>query len=391
MDKIIRLDIVEDYKEIFRLSQYAFQYKLSDDEVEQKIEDAKSHIIYGYEEDGNLMAKLHLLPLQCNINGSKFDMGGLSSIASWPEYRRGGLVRNLIKKSLQTMKENNQLVSFLHPFSIPFYRKYGWEQVFSYRVVEMPVEAFRLEADGIGYVRRTRKIECLNEIYEKFIKSYSGNIKRSNNWWKYRVLPKLSEVVVAYDNNDVPIGYLGYNLVNGMFEVSEFVNLNENARHLLYSFIGNHDSMIDKVKLKIAHDNYLNENLHHPPMTEEIHHHFMVRIVDVNTFLKLYPFQSEGSSTTIKLKIVDDFMEENTGVYEVNVKEEDVIVNRIDENSHTDIECSVQQLSLMLIGNVSPIRLLMNKKIKGNAGIVEKLAKILERPHSYTPYLMDTF
>lgn len=337
------------------------------------------------------MAKLHLLPLQCNINGSKFDMGGLSSIASWPEYRRGGLVRNLIKKSLQTMKENNQLVSFLHPFSIPFYRKYGWEQVFSYRVVEMPVEAFRLEADGIGYVRRTRKIECLNEIYEKFIKSYSGNIKRSNNWWKYRVLPKLSEVVVAYDNNDVPIGYLGYNLVNGMFEVSEFVNLNENARHLLYSFIGNHDSMIDKVKLKIAHDNYLNENLHHPPMTEEIHHHFMVRIVDVNTFLKLYPFQSEGSSTTIKLKIVDDFMEENTGVYEVNVKEEDVIVNRIDENSHTDIECSVQQLSLMLIGNVSPIRLLMNKKIKGNAGIVEKLAKILERPHSYTPYLMDTF
>ena len=60
-------------------------------------------------------------------------MGGIAGVATWPENRRQGHVSTLLKHALQEMKSKGQTLSFLHPFSIPFYRKFGWELYAEYK------------------------------------------------------------------------------------------------------------------------------------------------------------------------------------------------------------------------------------------------------------------
>src|SRR5690625_1180692 len=115
----------KDYDQIFSLSQYAFQYELSYEELEKKKAEAKQHKIWGWMEGEEMGAKLHIIPLASYINGKTFNMGGISSVATWPEYRRKGLVKKLLSHALHDMKKNEQHLSLLHPFSFPFYHKYG--------------------------------------------------------------------------------------------------------------------------------------------------------------------------------------------------------------------------------------------------------------------------
>src|SRR5699024_11337253 len=96
-----------------------------------KEEEAASERIFGYYVDNEPAGKLHVILLEVFIQGTRFCMGGISSVATWPEYRRQGVAKKLLKKSLSDMKEKGDVVSLLHPFNVGFYRKYGWELAFN--------------------------------------------------------------------------------------------------------------------------------------------------------------------------------------------------------------------------------------------------------------------
>ena len=64
----------------------------------------ESHEVYGIMEGEDLAAKLHLIPFHIYI-GKKFKMGGVAGVATYPEYRRSGYVKELLQHSLQTMKK----------------------------------------------------------------------------------------------------------------------------------------------------------------------------------------------------------------------------------------------------------------------------------------------
>lgn len=114
------------FREALRLSEYAFQYKANEEWIEQKIARMKeSHQIYGIMEGEELAAKLHLIPFHIYIGKEKFKMGGVAGVATYPEHRRSGYVKELLQHSLQTMKRDGYSVSMLHPFAVSFYRKYG--------------------------------------------------------------------------------------------------------------------------------------------------------------------------------------------------------------------------------------------------------------------------
>ena len=115
------------FREALRLSEYAFQYKVDEERLKQQLIKMKeSHEVYGIMEGEDLAAKLHLIPFHIYMGKEKFKMGGVAGVATYPEYRRSGYVKELLQHSLQTMKKMDT-VSMLHPFAVSFYRKYGWE------------------------------------------------------------------------------------------------------------------------------------------------------------------------------------------------------------------------------------------------------------------------
>src|SRR5690625_5934397 len=94
----------EDYPEIFKLSEYAFQYHLSEEDYIKKCEEAKRHQIYGIEIKGRLAGKLHIIPLEVFIQGKLLTMGGISYVATCREYSGKGIAGKLIKQRLKNIR-----------------------------------------------------------------------------------------------------------------------------------------------------------------------------------------------------------------------------------------------------------------------------------------------
>ncbi|WP_339230495.1 GNAT family N-acetyltransferase [Oceanobacillus sp. FSL K6-2867] len=380
-----------DYNEIFELSQFAFQYKLSEADLLKKKEEAERHIIWGWMEEGRIAAKLHLIPLSVYINGKHFEMGGVSAVATWPEYRRNGMVKQLLAHAIKHMKKNGQMLSYLHPFSVPFYRKFGWEVVFNEKHYTIPMEALKRKWDAAGYVRRTTvDIELFHSIYTDFAKQLNGSLVRDEKWWKQRVLAKDMMMSVCYDDNNRPEGYIFYNVKDRIFEVKELVYRSLNGWKLLLNFIANHDSMAKEVKMTVPENDMLPLLIGEPRFKQAVEPYFMGRIVDVPNFLKSYPFNEDLPDATLLLHVKDHFLPENSGSYDINVEKGSIRIFRSDSDTYKTegIHCDVQQLTSILLGYRRSHELAKIGLIQADTNTLDILEKLI--PVNQT-FLADYF
>src|SRR5699024_1248886 len=382
----------QDYDAVFELSQFAFQYKLSKKEMEEKQAEAKRHTIWGYMDEEKIAAKLHLIPLTCFINGKQFEMGGISSVATWPEYRRKGMVKQLLSHVLHMMKQSGQSISFLHPFAFSFYRKFGWEHVFNLKHYSIPTEKMKGNWSGKGYVRRrSLDIHTLNSIYIDYAKQFSGTLIRDEKWWDQRVFKTMEQLAIAYNENNEAEGYIHYRVKDNVLEVNELVYRNVNGWKLLLEFIANHDSMADTIKMNVPENDMLPELMNEPTFKQQIKPYFMARVVDVLSFLKKYPFNVVSSQESITIFVEDEFFPENEGVYELCHDGNDVAVTQVKSkgNDQRAIRCSIQQFTKMFIGYKRTIDLLELGLIEGSETEIKKLDAWIPKKQTY--YTLSDF
>ena len=388
MGKIIELN-QSHYDEIFSLSQFAFQYELTEEELHKKKEEAERYAIWGMMDGERIAAKLHLIPLAVSINGIPFEMGGIASVATWPEYRRKGMVKELLLHALQTMKAQGQTISFLHPFSVPFYRQYGWEMAFAEKHYEIPMKNVKQNWNGKGYVRRVNSdIPLLDSIYRKYIKNYNGALLRDEKWWKQRVLKDQRMIAVAYDEENQAEGYIIYQLKDRLFKVDEFVYNTTNALKVFMQFIANHDSMAEKVEMIVPENDLLPLLVHEPRFKQKIMPYFMARIVDVEAFLKEYMSSIPTDFGSLSIRVEDPFIEENTGIYTLHEADGkiDIVYESVMNNIKGPvISCTVQQLTTMLLGYQRPEDLYQLELISGDTEAIELLEYIIPRKQTYFP------
>ncbi|WHX25420.1 GNAT family N-acetyltransferase [Virgibacillus halodenitrificans] len=366
----------KNYEEIFALSQFAFQYKLSPEEMEKKKAEADRHTIWGWMDEDKIAAKLHLIPLSCYINGKEFPMGGISSVATWPEYRRKGMVKHLLHHALTEMKRNGQIISYLHPFSFAFYRRFGWEHAFTEQHYSIPIEKLKKKWETSGYVRRIKPdISLLHELYSKYAIQWNGMLARDEKWWEQRVLKDDVHIAVAYEENGLASGYIMYEVKENTVKVKELVHNSLNAQKLLLHFIGNHDSMAEKVTMIVPEDNHLPLLLDEPRFEQKTAPYFMARIVDVAAFLKTYPFTGEGEIT---ITVDDSFFPENTGTYHVTIGERQNQVSFGDkQDSANGFHCTIQILTAMLLGFKRPYEYYSVELLKGEEAEVATLENLI--------------
>lgn len=395
MMKPIKRLSAADYDHIFELSQFAFQYTLSKEERKQKQEEAQRHVIWGVMDGGQIAAKLHLIPLSCYINGQPFEMGGISSVATWPEYRRKGYAKELLHHVLIQMRKKGQTISFLHPFSVPFYRKFGWEVVFTNKKYELPLDCVRKKWNGKGYVERVGKeIPLLQSIYSAFAKGYTGMLVRDEKWWEQRVFQKKWEVVVAKNTAQEAEGYIIYKVAGNELTIKEIVCKTNNGRKLLLEFIGNHDSMAEKVHVTVPENDPIPLLIDEPRFTQIIKPYFMARIVDVWQFLKRYPYEKWGceQSASVILHVEDSFLPENNGLFQLKRTGEGVSVDVVKDVTKAEekliIHCSIQWLTAMFLGYKRPKELAQLSFIQGEMSTIDHLEQFIAKQQ---PFFADFF
>jgi predicted acetyltransferase len=403
MDGIRQLQ-KEDLREYLLLSEFAFQYEMSEEEREKRIGNmtAKTDRLWGVFKDGKMTAKLALLPFRTWIGGKEFAMGGIASVSTWPEFRRRGYVADLLRHVLHVMKEQGQTVSFLHPFSFAFYRKYGWEAYCEYKQYEIPADRIPKLPHTLGRVERTEDWTLLNRIYEAYAQTFNGMLVRDEEWWQEAVLGRGSFTsAVWFDESGEPRGYIRYQVKNKEMTVKELVYLDDPARQGLWKFISNHDSMIDALKMTAPADDPLSFLLLNPRFKQEIVPYFMARIVDVAAFLEQYPFAATGKPTSFILHLEDAHAEWNRGSYRVDVNAAGTAgVSRYESSPAADyhregdapapagLSCDIQSLTAMFLGYRKPTLL---HKVGRLQGSVEDVAALEGSLSWRLPYLVDFF
>lgn len=390
----MKIDHVQekDFEKSLKLDEFAFQADIPADIIDKVNEQLKWESIIGIYDGDVLAAKLSILPLAIHINEKTHLMGGIGSVATWPEYRRRGLVKQLMKKALYEMWEKGQNISFLHPFSYSFYRKFGWEWAFNEKKYTIPMARFRKKWDGHGYVTSYQHDEdVLRTIYTTYARGFNGMLTREDFIWKNWVIKKNQHIVVAYRDAGKPEGYLIYDVKNDTLNVKEFAYTSLNGWKLMLEFIGNHDSMAKEVNMSVPENDALGMLLDEQQMKQTTEAHMMARIVNVNAFLCEYAFDTaKNSSFTLHVK--DAFLPENTGSYEIKTIAGESIVTALKDNVHVSskigIHCGVGELTMMLMGFARPSTLWEYGRINGNVGDVERLEAVLPLRQTF---LADAF
>ncbi|MFP3920023.1 GNAT family N-acetyltransferase [Lysinibacillus telephonicus] len=344
----------------------------------------------GWFDGDQLVSQILSLPFQVNVYGVAYEMGGITAIGTYPEYSKQGLMDQLIKETLTIMRNEGRYISYLFPFSIPYYRKKGWEIMCD--IVEFQVKdtQFPNYTELPGKIRRvdTRNKHVVN-IYEKYASRTHGamirntiawNEKFHEDYWEEKFVDTdvQLQAAVYYDEDDEPQGYMFYRIMEENFYIDEIVYLQEEARKGLWNFVSAHKSMVYNAYGKTAGNEPVAFLLEDSEIIQEVSPYFMARIVDVEKFLATFPF--DEPTFHIRFTVTDRLIEWNNGTYDISSTDWKVTVKKVDhsdDQEHINVHMSIQTLATMLLGYKRPKYLEKIERLKGKTDTISVLEDIL--------------
>ncbi|QZP37555.1 GNAT family N-acetyltransferase [Halobaculum magnesiiphilum] len=298
------------------------------------------------------------------IRGGVRDVAGISAVASPPEARRRGFVRELLTNVHRELREDGVAFAALWPFEYPFYRRLGYERICDYARIEVaPGPLASACPDPTGSYERLDADDWprLDAVYDEWATA-EFRLNRSEDWWRDRVFESWGTDPYVYgwtdgDRGDELRGYVVYTITDDddaegkTMAVSEFAHVDREARGHLLRFCRNHDSQVERVRFTGPADTRLFDGLDDPRAAEtEIRPGPMVRIVDVERALEAIAYQ-EDSDATLVLDVRDDDCEWNDDVFHLRVADGRGAVERVAAADEVDVSLDIGALSRLVVGS----------------------------------------
>ena len=341
--------------------------------------------------EDQLVSQICIYPCEVNIHNCIFKMGGVTGVGTYPEFAGMGLMNDLIRRALEKMRKAGQYISYLYPYSIPYYRRKGWEIMSDHITFELKDTEIPQAIDVPGHVERTTVGNpVVREIYDRFARTTHGALIRNDfEWVEYWRWENEDERIAAiyHDARNVPQGFLLYWVEDDIFHIREMVYLTQEARKGLWNFIRAHYSMIDAVRGDIYTSEPLAFLLDESQIKETIEPYFMARIVDVERFLQAYPF--EGTIRPFHFVISHPMAHSNNRVFGITADKNapnGIAVSA--EPVGKSVELDIQTLTTMLMGYKRPTYLAKIERIRTDRRTLRLLEEIIPDGQ---PYFSDYF
>lgn len=394
--KKVEMEHLEQYSELLRYvfqvtNHYLHQNGWEKDEMLKAISPTLQQAdVWGWFDKDKLISQVAVYPLQVRIFNQTYDMGGLTNVGTFPEYSNQGLMNKLLYRALENMKENKQSISYLYPYSIPYYRRKGWEIIsdkITFEVKDYQLPKMRQVTGDIERVDINS--EEVKLAYERFAMQTHGAMLRSDLAWDEYWMWDTEDMTAAiyYNDDHEPEGYVLYWISNEVFHIKDMIFMNEEARIGLWNFISAHFSMITKVEGNIHTDEPLAFLLEDADIKESISPYFMARIVDVEQFISQYPFKADSINREWIFTLDDPLLAWNQGTFKLTITQEGkgTIVRTTER---CDSKVSIQTLTTMLLGYKRPEYLRKIGRLICTPDIVDMLEDAIEQE---TPYFSDYF
>ena len=394
--KDVGIEYLEQYNQLLR---YVFQVTDKDLQdigwEEKEMIRAKSPTleqadVKGWFDGDKLISQVAVYPMKVRIFNKTYDMGGLTGVGTYPEYANQGLMHKLLYQSLKNMREKKQSISYLYTYSIPYYRRKGWEIVSDKITYEIKDYQLPKNKQVSGEVERVDvESDEVKKAYERFAYQTHGALVRDDLAWNEYWLWDSDDLMGAiyYNDKNEPDGYVLYWIKDEVFHIKDMIFINEEARTGLWNFISAHFSMINKV----VGDTYTDEPLaflfEDADIKESISPYFMARIVDLEEFIEQYPFKPDTVDREWIFKMDDPILSWNQGYFKLIIdKSGKGKISRTSEKTEDKID--IQTMTTMLLGYKRPDYLYKIGRISCSSETVDMLEDAIEQQ---TPYFSDYF
>lgn len=310
-------------------------------------------------DDGaTVMGGMEVIPYSVRFDGHTVLMSGIGGVASLPEFRRGGVIRECFRAAFKGMRENGVIFSSLYPFSTAFYRRFGYEIGGDY-IVWKPRMSTLKKLPYKGSVTQLiigSDFSPVTEIYNKMYKDVNlSTVKRlySDKIFKRDILERRLHTFLYRDEKGVPTGFFTYKRGEETLDASQdfgkdggFAFLNREAMAAMLSFIktafiSNYEEIVFGLPADIKLDALFDEG---NDVGMHIDYNGMIRVVDVVPALELCKAKGRGE---IKIAVRDEMCPWNDGTWRLTYGDG----NRVEMTTDTpDISMSIQAFSQLLLG-----------------------------------------
>ena len=346
--------------------------------------------VLGWFDGEKLISQIAVYPFQVNIFGRIFEMGGLTGVGTYPEYANMGLMNKLMRQALADMQQKKQSISYLYPYSFPYYRQRGWEIISDKMTFEIKDYQMPKVKKVSGYVERLNiEHQDIRMVYKNFSSMHHAAMIRNDLAWDEYWRWDLDELTAAvyYDSFHEPQGYLLYWISEDVLHVKEMVYINQEARNGLWNFISAHFSMVSKVVGSTYTNDPLAFWLEDGEIKETIAPYYMARIVDAKQFISQYPFRAMGTDIQLTFMLDDPILEWNQGIFTLHVSATGQ-GELLQSEGKTALSLDIQTLTTMLLGYKRPSYLAEIGRLVCDEQTVDTLENLIKRQ---TPYFSDYY
>lgn len=343
--------------------------------------------VLGCFDQHTLVSQIAVYPLKMNLYRAVYPVGFVTSVCTYPEYTGNGLMKQLMKQSLQQMRQKHQSLALLFPYSIPLYRKMGWEIISNKITYSVKDRQIPSNASAPGYVRRvTWENEDFRNLHTQFAAATHGCLFRNALAWEeyWRWDEDDTVVAIYYDARNKPCGYMVYLIKEDIMYIKEMISLTHEARQGLWEFIRAHDSMIDEVRGSSYSSEPIAFELEDGDIRETIRPYIMGRIVDVEQFFSKYCCAPTAEHRTVTFDIQDTFLPWNNQVITVHFHRGSCAIT--EEPVRDRVKLTIATLTTLLLGYKTAAQLFPMGRITAEEETVQMLDDVILHK---TPYISD--
>lgn len=371
-----------------RISSIAFTYPWDREEAAKEPEDPSSprNVTLGrFDQDGTLTACLQLPEYQVWYQGQIVPMVGVGGVASLPEFRKGGGIRELFQAALPWMRQRGAVFSSLYPFSHLFYRKFGYELcqlTLRYKVEPQALASFsctckaRMVTPGESL---ERELPRLRQVYQAWLGQHNLAADREDRRWKAlfgKNPTKERRYAYILEEEGTPLAYLILSM--------EDTPQGRNGKIRELAFTGR-EGLVQALGFlhRLAASEYPSYTLNLPGdlllatlMAESYQLECswdgqpMARIV---TLEKALEPKAPAAGETYTLAVTDALLPENDGVFQVTGGAAPT-VERLPQDAPADLSLDIGTLTQLCLGTLSLEEALFKPGVilHGNENVLKK-------------------
>lgn len=361
-----KLNKETDYEQFAEVSSAAYIHNSAETAFNEK-ED-----IFGtFIDDGKiLISQVESIFKNCWYGENLISCAMVGGVASKPEYRRMGGVRETFKKVFENSIEKGAVVSILYPFSISYYRQFGYEIIGNYISAECSFNCFKK-------IERFTDVKLLKEnTKDEFSGVYTTICKKHNMMFErpdlncFSLNPYNSCKFTYFVNNSNSKGYVTFfpDRSTRTLEVNEIAFTDKPSLLNLLGFLRTYDGNYDTVNFtKLPQNSVIPDVLDYENRTfkRSLFKDGAGRILDVKAVLESNTYPENYGK--FSLKVTDPQIEQNNGIFTVEYENGKCTVEKSDSGDF-DISLDISLCSRLLLGreglSLEEITYLTNVEIK---------------------------